>query len=56
MLSELFSLESRSLATAVSTTVHNILAFASTKSFYNVEYWLGLPAALGVYSSIGAIR
>lgn len=55
MLSELFSLKSRSMATAIATGMNNILAFVAIKSFYNLENWFDLPTTMGVYCSIGVI-
>lgn len=53
MLSELFSMKSRSMATAIATGVNNILAFVAIKSFYNLEHWFDLPSTMGVYGTIG---
>lgn len=55
MLSELFSLKSRSMATAIATGMNNILAFVAIKSFYNLENWFDLPTTMGVYCAIGVI-
>lgn len=55
MLSELFSLKARSMATAVATGLNNILAFIAIKSFYNLEKWFDLPSTMGVYCAIGFI-
>lgn len=55
MLSEIFSLKSRSMATAIVTGMNNILAFVAIKSFYNLENWFDLPTTMAVYCAIGAI-
>ncbi|XP_031621657.1 facilitated trehalose transporter Tret1-like [Contarinia nasturtii] len=55
MLSELFSLKSRSMATGVVVSLNNIFIFTATKSFYNLEHWFDLPSTLGIYCAIGAI-
>lgn len=55
MLSELYSQKARSMATAVTTALNNLLTFTAIKSFYNLEYFFDLPSALGVYCAIGII-
>ncbi|XP_055309425.1 facilitated trehalose transporter Tret1-like [Sitodiplosis mosellana] len=55
MLSELYSMKSRSMASALTTGTNNILAFIAIKSFYNLEHWLDLPSTFGIYCIIGAV-
>lgn len=55
MLSELYSQRARSMATAVTTALNNLLTFTAIKSFYNLEHFFDLPTALGVYCAIGII-
>lgn len=55
MLSELYSLQARSMATSLTVTMHNILTLIGIKSFYNLENWLDLPSTLTIYFVIGVV-
>lgn len=53
--SEIFPLKTRCFAAGTATALSNISLFISTKTFYDLEYWLNLPTSLCIYGTIAAI-
>lgn len=53
--SELFPMQSRSIAAGVSIGISCSYLFISIKTFYNLEYWLNMSITFCIYGGIGII-
>lgn len=53
--SELFPLQSRSIAVGVSMGISCTYLLIAIKTFYNLEYWLNMSAAFYIYGVIGIV-
>lgn len=55
LLCELFPMRSRGISTGISAAIGFVFAFGATKTFYNIEDWLYLPATMMLYGILALL-
>lgn len=52
---QMFFCRSRGFATGLTAAVNYVMAFIATKTYYNLETWLGLQYVTCLYGAIGIL-
>lgn len=54
ILSELFPLKIRSIASGIATAISNVLTFGAIRTYYDFEEMTSMQGALLIYTVVGA--